>query len=111
MLAEDGVDPDSKDNYGQTPLSWAAMNGHEAVVKLLLAEDGVDPDPKNDYGMTPLSLAVSNGHEAVVKSLQATGKVGPWIKHVRDYALCDYQTQFMIFEQQDKRRILKALLG
>jgi ankyrin repeat protein len=26
---------DSKDYYGQTPLSWAAAAGHEAVVKLL----------------------------------------------------------------------------
>src|SRR5271154_5894157 len=32
LLAKDGVDPDSKDTYyGQTPLSWAAGNGHEAV--------------------------------------------------------------------------------
>ena len=36
LLAKDGIDPDLKDSqYGQTPLSWAAQNGHEAVVKLL----------------------------------------------------------------------------
>ena len=29
------VDINSKDRYGQTPLSWAAEGGHEAVVKLL----------------------------------------------------------------------------
>ncbi|KAF1994409.1 hypothetical protein P154DRAFT_527092, partial [Amniculicola lignicola CBS 123094] len=29
------IDVDSKDKYGRTPLSWAAENGHEAVVKLL----------------------------------------------------------------------------
>jgi ankyrin repeat protein len=36
LLAKDGVDPDSKDSrYGRTPLSWAAVNRHEAVVLLL----------------------------------------------------------------------------
>ncbi|KAH0559932.1 hypothetical protein GP486_003547 [Trichoglossum hirsutum] len=33
-----GISADSKDSYGLTPLSWAAGNGHEAVVKLLLAK-------------------------------------------------------------------------
>jgi hypothetical protein len=36
-LAKNGHDLDSEDNYnGQTPLSWAARNGHEAVAKLLV---------------------------------------------------------------------------
>lgn len=34
LLDMDGVDPDSKDKSGRTPLSWAAGNGSEAVVKL-----------------------------------------------------------------------------
>jgi len=36
LLLDTGkVEVDSKDIYGQTPLSWAAQYGHEAVVKLL----------------------------------------------------------------------------
>src|SRR5271154_3810358 len=77
LLATDGIDPDSKNDYGQTPLSWAAENGHEAVVKLLLATDGVDPDPKDSQGQTALSWAAANGHEAVVKLLLATDGVDP----------------------------------
>jgi hypothetical protein len=50
LLAQDGVDPDSKDGYGRTPLWRAAENGHEAVVKLLLAREDVDPDSKDTYG-------------------------------------------------------------
>ena len=41
LLLEKGADVKSKNNVGETPLSWAAWNGHEAVVKLLL-EKGAD---------------------------------------------------------------------
>jgi ankyrin repeat protein len=53
-LLKSGMAADSKDSYGRTPLSWAAGNGHEAVVKLLLAKDGVDVDSKDSYSQTPL---------------------------------------------------------
>ncbi|KAH0553143.1 hypothetical protein GP486_006671, partial [Trichoglossum hirsutum] len=71
LLVKDGVDPDSRDTDGQTPLLWAARNGHEAVVKLLFVKYGVNPDPEAINGRTPLSRAAENGHEAVVELLLA----------------------------------------
>jgi ankyrin repeat protein len=73
LLLETGkADVNSKDGDGRTPLSWAAVNGHEAVIKLLLETSKVDVESKDtEYGRTPLSWAAENGHEAVVKLLQS----------------------------------------
>jgi ankyrin repeat protein len=73
FLARGNVQPDAKDNYGQTPLSRAAENGHEAVAKLILATDRVKLDVKHNDGRTPLSLAAMNG--TIIKLLLHTGKV------------------------------------
>jgi hypothetical protein len=67
-----GARLDLKDSLRRTPLSWAAENGHEAVVKQLL-EKGAYPDLKDKYGQTPLLWAAENGHEAVVKQLLDKG--------------------------------------
>ncbi|KAF4624273.1 hypothetical protein G7Y89_g13898 [Cudoniella acicularis] len=65
-----------KSQYGLTPLSWAAGNGYDAVVKPLLVKDSVDADLKDgQYSRTPLLWAARGGHEAVVKLLLETGKV------------------------------------
>jgi len=59
------------DIYARTPLSYAAMEGQEAVVKLLLAWDDIDANLKDRHGQTPLLYAADRGHEAVVKLLLA----------------------------------------
>ncbi|KAH8692543.1 hypothetical protein GQ44DRAFT_596352, partial [Phaeosphaeriaceae sp. PMI808] len=53
------------------PLLWAAQNGYETVVKMLLSTGKVDIDLKDQGGQTPLSWAARNGHEAVVQLLRS----------------------------------------
>ena len=72
------VNPNSSSKSGQTPLSWAAGNGHEGTVKLLLGRKDVNPDiPDTWDGQTPLSWAAENGHEGVVKLLLGRKDVNP----------------------------------
>lgn len=47
LLGEKRVSPNLRDSEGRTPLSLAAEEGHETVVKLLLATDGVNANYKN----------------------------------------------------------------
>ena len=72
-LLELGVETNSTDSNGETPLSWAAGHGHIEVVKLLLLQDGVDADSKDQRSRTPLSWAAENGHIEVVKLLLQSG--------------------------------------
>ena len=69
-----GADVRGRDKVGQTPLSWAAANGCEAVVKLLLESGTVEVGSRGDIGRTPLLYAAEGGHETVVKLLLETGK-------------------------------------
>ena len=75
ILLKQGQGLDLKDSYGQTPLSYAAKGGHEAVVNLLLETGKVDVDSKDSKDRTPLWYAAKGGHEAVVKLLLETGRV------------------------------------
>ena len=71
------VNPDSLSICGRTPLSWAAENGHEGMVKLLLGRKDVSPNSSGKLGQTPLWLATGNGHEGIVKLLLKRGAVNP----------------------------------
>jgi ankyrin repeat protein len=57
------------DKYGWAPLLWAAKNGHEAIVKLLLDTGKVKVDSRDYDGRTSLSWVAWQGREAVVKLL------------------------------------------
>ena len=57
LLLEKGADADVQHKDGWTALHWAAENGHEAVVRLLVEREDVEAYSKDNNGRTPLSLA------------------------------------------------------
>jgi hypothetical protein len=67
-----GANPDHRDEYGRTPLSWAATGGWPESVQFLL-EQPIDKDVKDELGRTPLSWAAEGGHAAVVRLLLNSG--------------------------------------
>jgi ankyrin repeat protein len=50
-------------------LSWAAGEGYDVVVKLLLDRDDVEADSKDNHGQTPLLWAAEQGQDVVVRRL------------------------------------------
>jgi len=77
LVQMEGCDINQIDSQGNTPLIWAAKNGHEGVVKILLARDDVNPYKPDNDGRTPLWRAAFNGHERVVKILLERDDVNP----------------------------------
>jgi hypothetical protein len=69
LLLADGAHVMAKDSEGQTALHWAAYNGREEVVRLLLERSDLDVNWKDHRKRTALHLAAMAGHEQVVRQL------------------------------------------
>jgi ankyrin repeat protein len=66
LITKDPAAVNTKDaRFGATPLHWAALKGHEAVVDLLLA-NGANPKAVNKDGETPVQVAKRAGQAAVL---------------------------------------------
>ena len=77
LIEMECYDINEGDFWGCVPLAWAARNGHEGVVKILLGRGEIDPDKPDNDGRTPLWQAAWNGHEGVVKILLGREGVNP----------------------------------
>ncbi|RBR10782.1 uncharacterized protein FIESC28_09313 [Fusarium coffeatum] len=65
--------PKQKEGNRKTALAFAAQNGHEEVVRLLVSTEGVVIDTKDNMGRSPLIHAASLGHEGIARLLLDRG--------------------------------------
>ena len=71
LLGQEDVNPDTPDTVSdQTPLSWAAMDRHEGIVKLLLGGK-MSTNSSSKSGRTPLTFAVASRRFRIVELLYA----------------------------------------
>ena len=77
LIEVEGCDINRRDCVENTPLAWAALNGHERVVEILLRQGDISPDEPGEDGQTPLFLATWGGNAGVVKILLERDEVRP----------------------------------
>ncbi|KAG9250891.1 ankyrin repeat-containing domain protein [Emericellopsis atlantica] len=68
-LLEEGHEPDLPNPWGRTPISLAAEQGNDDVMRMLLETGRVDADSRDVYGRTPLSWAAEMGSLSTVQFL------------------------------------------
>ena len=79
MIGTAGVHLNLADNYGQSPLWWAAGKGRTQSVRVLLLakERGLDlnqkPTSGSHIGKTPLKIARDKNNAGVVAILEEAG--------------------------------------
>jgi uncharacterized protein len=66
-----GADVNARDQFEQTVLCWAILNGHTDVAKVLL-ENGADPNLRGAM-TSPLAAAASQGQQELVELLLSMG--------------------------------------
>lgn len=67
-LLKQGLDPNTADHSGRTPLSIAAASGNLKCVQVLLDHDA-DPNIPDNAGIAPLWRAIKGGHGLVARLL------------------------------------------
>lgn len=70
-----GLDPDVRNNDGDTPLQLAAGCGHAQAVRRLMSTGEVDVNRRDRWDCAPLAWAAARGYEEVVVELVGCEKV------------------------------------
>jgi ankyrin repeat protein len=106
LSLENGANMESKDKdkgYGRMLLSWAAADGHEALVKPLPEKSANVESKDTEYGQMPLSLAAMRGQEAVMKPLL---QMGPDVESKSSYG----RTPLSLAAERGREAVVEPLL-
>jgi len=71
-LLHSGRNPNSKNQFGETPLMASIYNGHNTITEILLAE-GANPNDIDNKGNTALHVAAAKGNYFAVEQLVKRG--------------------------------------
>jgi len=74
LLAHPDIDPNLKNERGNTPFWTACFFGSTSGVRLLLQDQRVMVNEPNNYGLTPLRRAAYGGHYDVIELWIASGR-------------------------------------
>jgi len=77
LLGREDVNPNDPDNFGLTPLHYAAKQGNIQIVNYLLNWNDMNPDTGSRLGHTPLLATGESRHFDVVKLLLQREDVNP----------------------------------
>jgi len=75
LLMKMNLDPNTRNNYGVTPIHWAANNGNDYLIQEL-CKHGLtvkDLEKRDEFGSTPLHFAAMQNNENVVQLLISSG--------------------------------------
>jgi ankyrin repeat protein len=70
-----GANPNTKDSFGRTSLSWAAIEGNLSILQTLLQVPVIDINTQDNIRLTPLMLACMNENNPCVQELLSRGSL------------------------------------
>ena len=113
LLLSNCVNVDSKDKFARTPLFWAAANGRELVVRLLMEQKhcgiAANPNSTDKDGWSPLTVAIRRCHEPIVRFLvRPTEITAEWCNGISPLMLAAEAGHINIVQLLLDRRNLNA---
>ncbi|XP_046564994.1 putative ankyrin repeat protein RF_0381 [Haliotis rubra] len=103
VLSQDMVDINSQGRRGRTPLLWAALRKHSAVIRLLLGQDA-DLLQLDDDGNNILHVSCETGNEEIVRVVLSQNKLDINARNGRD------ETASMIAKRTHQNNLHELLL-